>query len=408
MPKGMLAGLLLVGLPLIPGRSGAHQEAKRPAAGSRLAAVALERAPGDLAKVASTGFLFVVTAEKGNEVLMFDSGSGELTPYLETGERSAKPVQLRGRGGETFSPHAFRIAVNGEFVAFAEPLGVTLFKRATGELVADASYLHHAAAIAAMSDGSWVVSLTRLPFRGIERADKEKFGGPAPRFVVVNDKLELWRQGLAAQSDRTPNQAAARTLRLAASPDRLFAAEIANYTVYEFNRELKLRSTYVDPHLKFEEGLGIAPDKQEQEALLAEARRKMAPLGTSATKPVPGQDDAAKGHSEFFSYQTVIWDMAWDPFSHQVILLLADGIAGDQGALDLLDPMTGEVRRLLLRFPEGSARRQLSQLAVGRHYIWLRSHAGSSPTFRLDRSALELARSVTRPQVERLAARGSG
>ena len=87
--------------------------------------------------------------------------------------------------------------------------------------------------------------------------------------------------------------------------------------------------------------------------------------------------------------------MAWDPYSHQLILLLADGIAADHEALDLLDPTTGKVRRLLLRLPEGTTRKQLSQLAVGHRYLWFRSHSGASPTFRLDRSALEQARSVT-------------
>lgn len=85
----------------------------------------------------------------------------------------------------------------------------------------------------------------------------------------------------------------------------------------------------------------------------------------------------------------------WDPYSHQLILLLANGIAADQEALDLLDPDTGTVRRLLLRFPEGTTHKQLSQVAVGHRYLWFRSHSGASPTFRLDRSALEQARSVT-------------
>jgi hypothetical protein len=193
---------------------------------SRLVAATLERAPGDLGKAESKGALFLVTASKGKEVWLFDSGSGELKPFLETGETWAKPMRLRGRGGDRFSPSAFRIAIQGDLIACANPLGVNLFNRDTGELIAEAPYLHHATAVAAMPDGSWGVSLIRLPFPEIERADKEKFGGPAPRFVTVNDKLEILRQGLAADLDRTPNQAAARALRLAASPDRVFAAEL--------------------------------------------------------------------------------------------------------------------------------------------------------------------------------------
>ena len=386
---------LFSSLVLSGGRSASSQPAKQHATPARLAAVTLERAPGELGKVESTGSLFIVTAAKGKEVLLFDSGSGELKPFLETGDSWAKPVTLRGPGGEKFSPAAFRMAANGGLIACAGPSGVKLFNLETGELAADAPYLNHAAAVAAMPDGSWAVSLTRLPFPEIERADEEKFGGPAPRFVVVNDKLDIRRQGLPAEKGRTPNQTAARALRLAASPDRLFAAEIGNYRLYEFDRRLKLRDTFDDPHLKLEEGLGLPADKQEQEKFLAEARQSIARRGTDAAKGAARPSDPVRGQSSFFSYQTVIGDMAWDPYSHQLILLLADGIAADHEALDLLDPATGNVRRLLLRLPEGPARKQLSQLAVGRRYLWFRSHSGVGPTFRLGRSALEQAHSVT-------------
>lgn len=294
-----------------------------------------------------------------------------------------------------FSPAAFRMAVNGGLIACAEPSGVKLFNLETGELAADAPYLNHAAAVAAMPDGSWAVSLTRLPFPEIERADEEKFGGPAPRFVVVNDKLDIRRQGLPAEKGRTPNQAAARALRLAASPERLFAAEIGNYKLYEFNRGLKLSGTLADPHLKLEEGLGLPADNQAQDKFLAEARQISIRRGTDAAKGAARPGEPTRGQSSFFSFQTVIGDMAWDSYSHQLILLLADGIAADHEALDLLDPSTGNVRRLLLRLPEGTDRKQLSQVAVGHRYLWFRSHSGVGPTFRLDRSALEQARSVT-------------
>ncbi|HSS79086.1 MAG TPA: hypothetical protein VLV54_20360 [Thermoanaerobaculia bacterium] len=337
--------------------------------------------------------------------MLFDSSSGELKPFLETGGSWAKPISLRGPGGEKFSPSAFRMAVNGGLIACANPLGVKLFDLETGDQLAEAPYLHHATSIAAMPDGSWAVSLTRLPFPEIARADEKKFGGPAPRFVIVDDKLEIRRQGLAADKDRTPNQAAARALRLAASPDRVFAAEIANYRLYEFDRRLKLRETFEDPRLKLEEGLGLTADSQMQEKFLSEARQNIARKGMDATKGAAGPSAPTKGQSTFFGYQSVIADMAWDPYSHQIILLLADGIAADQEALDLLDPATGKVRRLLLRFPEGTARKQqLSQLAVGRRYLWLRSHSGASATFRLDRNTLEQARSFVGVQRSAIAA----
>lgn len=391
-------------LVLSGGRSASSQPAKKPAATARLATVTLERAPGELGKVESAGSLFIVTAAKGKEVLLFDSNSGELKPFLETGDSWAKPITLRGPGGMKFSPAAFRMAVNGGLIACAGPTGVKLFNLETGELAADAPYLNHAAAVAAMPDGSWAVSLTRLPFPEIERADEEKFGGPAPRFVVVNDKLDIRRQGLPAEKGRTPNQAAARALRLAASPERLFAAEIGNYKLYEFNRGLKLSGTFDDPHLKLEEGLGLAADNQAQDKFLAEARQISIRRGTDAAKGAARPSEPTRGQSSFFSFQTVIGDMAWDPYSHQLILLLADGIAADHEALDLLEPSTGNVRRLLLRLPEGTDRKQLSQLAVGHRYLWLRSHSGAGPTFRLDRSALEQARSVTGVQHSGLSA----
>jgi hypothetical protein len=98
--------------------------------------------------------------------------------------------------------------------------------------------------------------------------------------------------------------------------------------------------------------------------------------------------------STFFTYQAVIRDVAWDARSRQLVLLLAPGVANDLGALDLLDPATGTVRRLLLRLPEGASRVELSQLAIGFRYLWLRGHPGDGPTLRLDREALAQAKAV--------------
>jgi hypothetical protein len=405
MMRQRLAAAFLAGLLALTGQSAVSQQAKRPASAQRLVTVTLERAPGELGKAVSGGLLYVATADKGKEVVLFDSGSGEVKSFLETGAAAAEPVRLRGRTGDRFSPVAFRMAASDDAIAFSSPLGVSLFKRETGELLAEAPYLHHAADVAALPDGTWAVSLMRLPFPEIARADKEKFGGPAPRFVVVNDKLEISGQGPADDADRTPNQTAARALRLAASANRLFAAEIANYKVYEFDHAFKLRSTYTDPRLKLEEGVGLAADQQQQqERFLAEARDRMGRAGTDATRPgTAGQAAPARAHANFFQYQMVVWDVAWDPVSHQVIMLLAPGIAGEHAALDLLDPATGEVQRLLLRLPPETAQMELSQLAIGHRYLWLRGHEGGNPTLRLDRSELEQARPITGPQVDRFA-----
>src|ERR1700686_5475840 len=140
-----LSGLVLSGARIAPG-----QQSKPPATPARPVTVTLERAPGELGKPESTGSFFIVTAAKGKEVLLFDSGSGELKPFLETGDSWARPISLREPGGEKFSPAAFRMAVNGGLIACANPLGVKLFNLETGELVAEAPYLHHATAVAAM------------------------------------------------------------------------------------------------------------------------------------------------------------------------------------------------------------------------------------------------------------------
>ena len=180
----------------------------------------LQIAPGELGSARSKGTLFVLTDAKGKEVLLFDSATSALASYLETGEAWGKPVRLRERNGEPFSPQAFRIGVGGGQIAFAWPLGVALFKRETGELDAEDKTLDYAADVEAMPGGGWVVDRTRPPIPQLERADHERFGGVTPRLVVVDDKLEVSRYGLAAESVRTANASAARTLRLAASGER--------------------------------------------------------------------------------------------------------------------------------------------------------------------------------------------
>src|SRR5947209_12888674 len=104
--RKVLVAALLSSLSLSAGQGAPRQQPKPPAASPRLIAVTLERVPGDLGKAESTGSLVLVTAAKGREVLLFDSASGELTPYLETGQAWAKPVRLRGREGDRFSPSA--------------------------------------------------------------------------------------------------------------------------------------------------------------------------------------------------------------------------------------------------------------------------------------------------------------
>ncbi len=377
--------------------------ASPPAQHPQLATATLERAPGELGALRSSGSVVLSAGAKGKEILVFDGGSGELASYLETGASWAKPVKLRDRQGTAFSPVIFRFRASGDRIAFAAPQGVDLFRRDTGEHVAGTADLHHAADIEAMPGGGWAINLMWLPIPELVRVARERFDGTEPRLVVVDDDLAISRHGLAAEAARTGNETAARTLRLAASADRLFAAELANYKIYELDRRLKLRATYLDPGLQLEKGLGLPPDVEMQKHYTAEAERQIARAGKDAAK---GARPHESREAEFFSYQPAIEDIAWDPRSQQLVLLLAPGIANDTGALDLLDPATGEVRRLLLRLPEGlSSYGPLAQVVVGYRYLWLRNYPGDHPTLRLDRAALAEARQIHPSKVERSGAR---
>lgn len=366
-----------------------------------LRSVTLERAPGELGQARTSGSQAIVAGAKGKEILVFDGASGQLASYLETGAAWSKPVLLRDRQGSPYTPVGFRFKVAGDRIAFARPEGVDLFKRDTGEYVGGTTDLHHASDLEAMPGGDWVVNLTWLPIPELVRAAKEKFDGTEPRLVVINDDLEVSRHGLAEESKRTGNQTAARTLRLAASPNRLFAAELANYKVYELDRRLKLRATFLDPSMQLEKGLDLPPDLAMRKHYLSEAERRIAGTGKDAAKA----GATSKTESTFFTYQPAIEDIAWDARAQVLILLLAPGVVNDTGALDLLDPTTGQVKRLLLRLPAGlSSYGPLVQLAVGYRYLWLRNYPSRNPTLRLDRAALAEAQTISPPKVERAGA----
>jgi hypothetical protein len=370
-----------------------------PARRAPLPSVTLERAPGEFGELHSSGSLQLTASAKGKEILVFDGGSGRLASYLETGAAWGKPVELKNRQGDAYTPAIFRFKTEGDRIAFAGPKGVDLFKRETGGYEGGTAELHHAADVEAMPGGNWVVSLTWLPIPELVRAAKERFDGTEPRLVVVDEDLKVSRHGLAGESERTGNQTAARTLRLAASADRLFAAELANYKVYELDRRLKLRATYRDPSLQLERGLGLPPDIAMQKRYVAEAAQQAARTGSDAAK---GSRPAGKREAVFFDYQPTIEDLAWDPRSRRLVILLAPGIVNDVGALDLLDPATGQVQRLLLRLPEGlGSYGPLAQVVVGYRYLWLRNLLDNRPTLRLDRAVLARARSITPPKVER-------
>jgi len=95
-----------------------------------------------------------------------------------------------------------------------------------------------------------------------------------------------------------------------------------------------------------------------------------------------------------YRYKSVIRDIEWDPVDGQLVLLLAAGGAAAGAALDLLEPTTGEIRRLELELPMDLPALELTQLAITGSYIWFRNLAGDTPTLRLPRSELSNAMPV--------------
>ena len=398
MQKHLLVSLLCFAC-LVLVRSDADARVGHGADHLRTKVVLLERAPGAFGELrSSSGALAITATDKGKELLVVDGGSGEVSTYLETGEPWGKTARLLNRPGDAFSK-VFRFKASGNVLAFAAPAGVALFKRDTGEMMATSTDFHHALDVAEMPGGDWVVNLVWLPIPALTRVAHEKFGGTEPRLVELDNQLEISNYGLAADPKRNANQTAARQLHLAGSADRLYAAELANYKVYELDRTLKLRATYSLPSLRLEKGVGVGEDPGLRLKVEAEAARQMSSMGQDAAqgRSTPGRPAA----SELFSYQPAIYDAAWDPGSQRLLLLLAPGIAGDEGALDLLDPATGHIQRVLLRLPKDAASYgPLSQLAVGHSYLWLRNNLGRNPTLRLDRAALEDAPMVQVAKIE--------
>jgi hypothetical protein len=96
----------------------------------------------------------------------------------------------------------------------------------------------------------------------------------------------------------------------------------------------------------------------------------------------------------YFQFSQAVNDIAWDPRTNQLVLLLHRNTAGAANALDSFDPVTGEVRRVILHLPAGAPQVELAQVAVGYRFIWLRGRSGNAPTFRLDRAVLEQANPV--------------
>lgn len=365
------------------------------------ATVPLELVHGPLGEAASRQTLFLATSSSGKELYLFDSASGELRTFLETGEAWGDPVLLKDPTSGAVSGKALRMDVRDGVVVVASAQRVYRFAIDGTFLGSDGGFLLPSD-IVSLSATELVLGLRNMPTPGggfLLQEGLKGFESP-PRLAVLDEDFEVRGGGLPVGDEEwTSNRAAARSLKLAWNGRRLYAAEGSNYTIYELDRGLHVRDVLRDPELQFEDGLPVNDGEEPAQARKVpdEVGRLEARSGRSLVTRAPASSSARGGG--MFSNVAVIRDIAWDKRSGRLILLLSSRAAGGRDAIDLLDPLTGEIRRILLRRPAGAdAEAALSQIAVGHRYLWLRSHAGRSLTYRLDRHHLEGGQRLVIPE----------
>lgn len=292
------------------------------------------------------------------------------------------------------------MAVDGSVLALVGMRNGYLFDLRKGATKAHSSNLPFSADVEATKFG-WAVALQNMPMGAAKIYGRGQFEDDIPRVVLLDDDLEVKRTGLLEEElPQSGSIGAARRLSLAWDGDsRLYAAEVANYRIYALDKDLDLRATYRDPELTLEEGLDLRSEEEKSaiEAKLAEAAERQ------------GQDLARSGGggrvmvAEAFNYEPVIQDIAWDSRQHVLLVLVSAGIAGDASTLDLLNPSTGEVRRVGLQFPTGAASQRFGQVVAGHDYLWFRNLNGKNPVYRLKRSRLlDKGELLTLPEVSLL------
>lgn len=391
MPAGrMLQISLVISLSAWAAGTQAQIGTRRPAP-----SLLLEVSPGELGSARSEKGLLLGIDGQGKQVFLFDKSTARLSVYLESGDLWKKPLTLQGSHGQAFRTPCFRMDAKADWLALSCVNTVALFKP-DGSLARQSDSFLLTSDIAAFPAGSWALGLLQVP-EGDDRFMGTKERGPkAPRLVQVDRKLEVSGRGLpVGAEERGPNQAAARALMLAAAGQRLYAAEIANYKVYELDRRLKLQTVFENPKLQLEKGRsGSGPDPKKEGELRESTARWLE--GSQGNAAAVRQKPAVEGGS--LEYVTVVQDIGWDPVSGRVVLLLSRNATESRNVtLDFLDPSTGEVERFALAFPEGAAPgTDLTQLAIGHRFLWLRAHKGNSPTYRLDRLVLEQAEPLRR------------
>jgi hypothetical protein len=385
------AGFLVWGLLLTVGSTAAE---------SGWPAVVLEPAPRDLGALRTEGFLLLQAHPGGGEILLLDDRDGKLYRFGETGHQRGDPLLLRTASGETL-PDVIGFAAGGSQLAIATPFKTLLYTE-DGRYVAEKP-LVFPADITAKKVGSWVLSLGATPrSESNEFFGRGEFTGLPPRLIELGTKLKLGRTGLPMkEADRaiSGSRALGRNLSVAWSGDHLYAAELANYTVYELGSSLQLRATFRDPELALESDGGA----RQASRLERNARHTLDHLPGDAAKP-DGTPAKKPRTSAASNQQNVIRDIAWHSASNRLAILIQRDVLDTGPVLDLLDPQTGEVERFYLKVPDGLEGQQpISQIAVGDSYVWLRAHSGSQQTWRVSHALLVDGERLKIPEVEGLA-----
>lgn len=243
----------------------------------------------------------------------------------------------------------------------------------------------------------WLVGLQNMPPPPAFREDigkifgRKTFGDDIPRLVLLDDDLEIRRAGLYEKElPESGSIGTARRLKVAWDGYWLYAAELGNHQIFALDKDFELQATYRDPELFLEEGIN-AVDKKDVEETEQRYRDQVERQGKDLVPPRRARreesDDPAASAS-VFNYQAVILDITWDHGDNRLLLLIAAGITENSQTLDILDPTTGDVRRVSLRFPAGSETTTFSQVIAGHDYLWFRSLSGEHPPYRLDRTQL--------------------
>ncbi len=337
-------------------------------------ALTLEAAPRDLGELSSSDDLLMTAS--GQEMILFDASSLEVRRYLESGSTWGKAKKLSAQVRPV--PRFSRLDASGGTLSFSGHKGVFLY---TDKGVSKGQVeIFQPGDIAQISTREWVVSLTNLPHPAKPGAfiGRRQFGEEIPRVIVLDRNLEVSEKGLIVEDPLLSGSAAVgQTLRLAWSGQHLYAAELASYRIYQLDRDLETQTIFNDPALAFKEQEHIEATPEEDDAMAAAQQD----FGADASRP-PQAGPRAKGKRLTARYTPVIRDITWDDSGERLLILIDAAALAEWPAVDLLDPSTGESRRLELRLPKGAKPVTLTQIATTQRFVWLRGYAGTSPTFR--------------------------